>query len=134
MTGGHMEDAGAQLSSSPRWCRNSAPACTGPAVVLTVLADLDSPRPDRANATNRAGPAWEDARVRSVTIMAEMRPAEECYRNVRRYSAGAMPVARRNARVKLDWEENRLPRAISPSDARPVAIIALALSSRRWLT
>jgi hypothetical protein len=31
---------------------------------------------------------------------------EECYRNVRRYSAGVIPVAHRNARVKLDCEEN----------------------------
>jgi hypothetical protein len=45
-----------------------------------------------------------------------------------------MPVARRNARVKLDCEENRDSRAISESDARPVASIALALSSRRRLT
>jgi hypothetical protein len=44
-----------------------------------------------------------------------------------------MPVARRNARVKLDCEENWQWRAISLSDARPVAIIALALSSRRRL-
>ena len=56
------------------------------------------------------------------------------YCNVRRYSFGVMPVARRNARVKLDCEENRDSRAISESDARPVASIALALSSRRWLT
>ena len=43
-------------------------------------------------------------------------------------------MARRNARVKLDCEENWQSSAISPSDARPGAIIALALSSRRWLT
>jgi hypothetical protein len=36
-----------------------------------------------------------------------MRSVEDCYRNVRRYSAGVMPTARRNARVKLDCEENR---------------------------
>jgi hypothetical protein len=44
-----------------------------------------------------------------------------------------MPVARRNARVKLDCEENWQLKAISES-GDPVAIIALALSSRRWLT
>ena len=66
--------------------------------------------------------------------MAGMRSAGKCYRNVRRYSTGVMPVARRNARVKLDCEENRHSRAISLSDARPVAIIALAVSSRRRLT
>ena len=67
-------------------------------------------------------------------IVVGMRSAEDCYRKVRRYSAGVMPVARRNARVKLDCEENRDSRAISESDARPVASIALALSSRRRLT
>ena len=67
-------------------------------------------------------------------IVVGMRSAEDCYRNVCRYSAGVMPVARRNARVKLDCEENRDSRAISESDARPVAIIALAVSSRRRLT
>jgi hypothetical protein len=40
-------------------------------------------------------------------IVVGMSSAEDCYRNVRRYSAGVMPVARRNARVKLDCEENR---------------------------
>jgi hypothetical protein len=117
MTGGHIEGAGAQLSSSSSWCRNRAPACTGPAVVLTVFAGLDSPRPDQANATNGPGPAREDARVRSVTNFAEMRTAEECYRNLRRYSPGVMPVARRNARLKLDSEENRQSRAIWLSGA-----------------
>ena len=63
-----------------------------------------------------------------------MRSAEDCYRKVRRYSAGVTPVARRNARVKLDSEENRHSKAISLSDARPVAIIAFAVSSRRRLT
>jgi hypothetical protein len=63
-----------------------------------------------------------------------MRSAEECYWNFRRYSFGVMPVARRNARVKLDCEENWQLKAISESDDHPVAIIALALSSRRWLT
>jgi hypothetical protein len=43
-------------------------------------------------------------------------------------------MARRNARVKLDCEENRQWKAISLSDARPVAIIALAVSSLRRLT
>jgi hypothetical protein len=56
------------------------------------------------------------------------------YRNARRYPAGVMPVARRNARVKLDCEENWESRAISWRDARPVAIIAFAFSSRRRLT
>jgi hypothetical protein len=67
-------------------------------------------------------------------IVVGMRSAEDCYRKVRRYSAGVMPIARRNARVKLDCEEKRDSRAISESDARPVAIIALAVSSRRRLT
>jgi hypothetical protein len=66
-------------------------------------------------------------------IVAGMRSAEECYRKVRRYSAGVMPAARRKARVKLDCEENWQLKAISESDD-PVAIIALALSSRRRLT
>ena len=66
--------------------------------------------------------------------MVGMRSAEDRYRSVCRYSAGVMPVARRNARVKLDCEENRHSRAISLSDVRPVAIIALAVSSRRRLT
>ena len=35
-------------------------------------------------------------------IVVGMRSAADCYRNVRRYSAGVTPVARRNARVKLD--------------------------------
>jgi hypothetical protein len=91
--------------------------------------------PDQANPQNPFGPAhWKPAPVRGGMIVAGMRSAEECYRNVRRYSAGVMPVARRNARVKLDCEEKRQSRAISQSDARPVAIIALAFSSRRWLT
>jgi hypothetical protein len=63
-----------------------------------------------------------------------MRSTEQSYCNVRRYSAGVMPVARRNARVKLDCEENWQLKAISESDARPVAIIVLAHSSRRRLT
>jgi hypothetical protein len=45
-----------------------------------------------------------------------------------------MPVARRNARVKLDCEENWQLKAISDSDTCPVAIIVLAFSSRRPLT
>ena len=62
---------------------------------------------------------------------------EERYRNVRLYSAGVTPVARRNARLKLDCEENWQSRAISERGARPVAIIAFALSNRlrlmyRW--
>ena len=63
-----------------------------------------------------------------------MRSTEQSYCNVRRYSFGVMPVARRNARVKLDCEENWQLKAISESDAPPVAIIVLALSSRRRLT
>ena len=70
----------------------------------------------------------------TVMIVVGALADEEGYRNVRRYSAGVMPMARRNARVKLDCEENWHSRAISESDARPVAIIALALSSRRPLT
>jgi len=63
-----------------------------------------------------------------------MRSAEDCHRSVCRYSAGVMPMVRRNARAKLDCEENWQLKAISESDVRPVASIALALSSRRWLT
>jgi hypothetical protein len=115
-----------------------APASTAPAVFLTVLAGGGPASPttaDQANAQNRSGPGrWKPAPVRRVMVVAGMRSAGKCYRNVRRYSAGVTPVARRNARVKLDCEENRQSRAISPSDARPVAIIALALSSRRRLT
>jgi hypothetical protein len=74
---------------------------------------------------NRNGPLGDD---RSWCL------GEERYRNARRYPAGVMPVARRNARVKLDCEENWQSRAISWRDARPVAIIALAFSSRRRLT
>jgi hypothetical protein len=48
-------------------------------------------------------------------IVVGVRSAEECYRNLRRYSAGVMPVARRNARVKLDCEKNLQSRAISQS-------------------
>ncbi len=44
---------------------------------------------------------------RRVMIVVAMRSAEGCYHNVCRYLAGVMPVARRNARVKLDSEENR---------------------------
>ena len=40
-------------------------------------------------------------------IVVGMRSAEDCYRKVHRYSAGVMLIARRNARVKLDCEENR---------------------------
>jgi hypothetical protein len=113
-----------------------APASTAPAVFLTVLAggfadDI------RSSGTRRRGPdpaRWKPAPVRRVMIVVGIRSAEERYRNVCRYSAGVMPTARRNARVKLDCEENWQSRAISESDARPVAIIALALSSRRWLT
>jgi len=60
-----------------------------------------------------------------------MRAAEGCYCNARRYSAGVMPVARRNARVKLDCEENRQSRAIFESDAHPVAISESAGTYRR---
>ena len=78
--------------------------------------------------------ALENRTGRKVMMVVGMRSLEECYRNVRRYAAGVMPMARRNARVKLDSEENWQSSAISRSDARPVAIIALALSSRRRLT
>jgi ATP-dependent DNA ligase len=54
-------------------------------------------------------------------LVVGMRSAEECYRKVRRDSAGVTPVVRRNARVELDREENRHSRAIPLSDARPVA-------------
>jgi hypothetical protein len=114
-----------------------APASTAPAVFLTVLAAdrLYRRHPVKRNAQKGSAPArWKPAPVRRVMVVAGMRSAGKCYRNVCRYSAGVMPVARRNARVKLDCEENRQSKAISPSDARPAAIIALALSSRRWLT
>src|SRR6266536_2149447 len=93
-------------------------------------------RPDllSAESVRPADAGINPAPVRRGMIVVGMRSAEECYRKVRRYSAGVTPVARRNARVKLDCEENRESRAISESDARPVAIIALALASRRWLT
>jgi hypothetical protein len=45
-----------------------------------------------------------------------------------------MPVARRNARVKLDCEENPHMKAISAIDVAPAAIIVFARSSRLWLT
>jgi hypothetical protein len=117
-----------------------APASTAPAVFLTVLAGGggkagladDGGSSERAESVRSRAP--EPAPVRRVMVVAGMRSAGKCYRNVCRYSAGVTPVARRNARVKLDCEENRQSRAISPSDARPVAIIALALSSRRRLT
>lgn len=65
----------------------------------------------------------ETAPLRRFMMMIGMHSAEEVYRNFSRYSAGVMPVARRNARVKLDCEENWQSIAISPSDARPVAIM-----------
>ena len=54
--------------------------------------------------------------------------------NWRRYIAGVKPVARRNARVKLDCEENPHMKAISSIDVTPAAIIVFARSSRLWLT
>lgn len=75
--------------------------------------------------------ALENRTGRKVMMVVGMRSLEECYRNVRRYAAGVMPMARRNARVKLDSEENWQSSAISRSDARPVAIMTFALSSRR---
>jgi hypothetical protein len=115
-----------------------APASAAPAVFLTVLAGGGAGFADDGGSSERAesvrSGTLETSTVRRVLIVVGIRSAEERYRNVCRNSAGVMPVARRNARVKLDCEENRQSRAISPSDARPVAIIALALSSRRWLT
>ena len=67
-------------------------------------------------------------------IVVGMHSTADFYLSFRRYWAGVMPVTRRNAWVKLDSEENRQSRAISRSAARPVAIIAFALSSRRRLT
>jgi hypothetical protein len=75
--------------------------------------------------------ALENRTGRKVMMVVGMRSLEECYRNVRRYAAGVMPMARRNARVKLDSEENWQSSAISRSDARPVAIMTFAPSSRR---
>jgi hypothetical protein len=80
-------------------------SCGGPASPTTA---------DQANAQNRSGPGrWKPAPVRRVLIVARMRSAEEYYRKVRRYSAGVMPMARRNARVKHDCEENWQLKAIS---------------------
>jgi hypothetical protein len=42
-----------------------------------------------------------------------------------------MPVAHRNARVKLDCEKNRQSTAISLSEAPPLAMLCFALSRRR---
>ena len=114
-----------------------APASTASAVFLTVLAGGAGFADDGGSSERAEGPdpaRWKPAPVRRVMIVAGIRSAEERYRNVCRYSAGVMPTARRNARVKLDCEENWQSRAISESDARPAAIIALAFSSRRWLT
>src|SRR5712672_1074172 len=85
---------------------------------------------DQANARNRPAPVGWKGTGRHGHDVAWMRSAEEGYRAVRRYSAGVMPVARRNARVKLDCEENWQLKAISLSDGFPVAINAFAASSR----
>jgi hypothetical protein len=45
-----------------------------------------------------------------------------------------MPVARRNARVKLACDEKRAFEPTSASDNRPAAISAIAFSSRKRLT
>jgi len=76
---------------------------------LTVLAA--GRFADNGGSSERAEPArsgtLETSALRRVMIVVAMRSAEGCYRNVCRYLAGVMPVARRNARVKLDSEENR---------------------------
>jgi hypothetical protein len=87
-----------------------APASPAPAVLLTVLAGGGPASPttaDQANAQKGSGPGTLAAPVRRVMIVAGIRSAGKRYRNVCRYSAGVMPTARRNARVKLDCEENR---------------------------
>ena len=53
-------------------------------------------------------------------VVAGMRSAGKCYRNVRRYSTGVMPVARRNARVKLDCEENRHSGEMKDAETRDI--------------
>ena len=88
---------------------------------------------ERTRRISLAG-ALENRSGRKVMMVVGMRSLEECYRNVRRYAAGVMPMARRNARVKFDSEENWQASAISRSDARPVVIMNFALSSRRLLT
>jgi hypothetical protein len=45
-----------------------------------------------------------------------------------------MPVAHRDARVKLDCEENRQSTVISLSEAPPLAMLCFALFGRRRLT
>ena len=62
------------------------------------------------------------------------RSADSYEADARRYSAGVMPVARLNARVKLDCEENRQTKAVLAIDVPPAAIIAFAHSRRLWLT
>lgn len=107
--------------------------CTRPAVVLTVLADAELVKTRSKSAVNSSRRA-ENRHPACIIIVFGLRSDERCYRVARRYSAGVMPVARRKARVKLDCEENLESSAIFPSDVRPAAIMALALSSRRWLT
>jgi hypothetical protein len=58
----------------------------------------------------------------------------ELPRRRRRYSAGVIPVARRNARVKLACDEKRALKAICASGDLPAAISAVAFSSRIRLT
>lgn len=107
--------------------------CTRPAVVLTVLADAElvKTKSKSAEKSSRQADTEHTCPRRICTWIA---PNKRRYRDARRYSPGVMPVARRKARVKLVCEENWESRAIFPSDVRPAAIRALALSSRRWLT
>jgi hypothetical protein len=106
---------------------------SAPAAFHAVPANLNLGS-DRANAQNQPGRRAGNRTGGKIMMVVGMLSLEECYRNVRRYAVGVMPMARRNARVKFDSEENWQASAISDSDARPVAIIALALSSRRPLT
>ena len=108
-----MEGPGVPLSSCSADDLGSkgAPFSTAPAVVLTLLAGgPPGPPTGPIRRTHRIGPVRHAGAspVRRVKIVAGMRSAEDCYRSVRRYSAGVMPVACRNARVKLDCEENWL--------------------------
>src|SRR5689334_24625721 len=101
LSGDHHERTGASAAfivSVADLLSEGAPLSTAPAVVLTVLAAASSrTRPDQASAQNRSGPErWKPAPARRVFIVARMRSTEECYLNALRYSAGVMPVARRN--------------------------------------
>jgi hypothetical protein len=117
------------------WYRKRAPATPRLLLFMPFLRISTSPRrSNQAKGQNQPGRRAGNRTGGKIMMVVGMLSLEECYRNVPRYAAGVMPMARRNARVKFDPEENWQASAISDSDARPVAIIALALSSRRPLT